>query len=332
MRPTTTILATLVATAALTTNAFIIRAPSASTRSLTLPTTTTSPAAFSSSPLSRLHAQKDPSSFHNTESFAPLDFDALTANIDMKSMTQALAVLAPLLLLPSDAMAKGGEWGILEGRTFAFVHPLIMGVLFLTTAYTGYLGWQFRSTRTIASEITALKDTLPKLSDGSKISTPVSKQVAAVEAAIKGLGEGGDASKLQADLATLRSAAVMSIDGQVSELSEKRKQLLAGDFRDKHYNTASTLLGLGVFTSILGGFNTFFRAGKLFPGPHLYAGAGITVLWAVAASLVPSMQKGNEAARTLHIGLNALNLALFAWQVGTGLEIAIKVWGFTKWP
>ena len=87
-----------------------------------------------------------------------------------------------------------------------------------------------------------------------------------------------------------------------------------------------------MFTSILGGFNTYFRAGKLFPGPHLFAGAGITVLWAVAAALVPAMQKGNEAARSLHIGLNALNLALFAWQVGTGIEIAIKVWGFTKWP
>jgi len=31
-------------------------------------------------------------------------------------------------------------------------------------------------------------------------------------------------------------------------------------------------------------------AGKLFPGPHLYAGAAITVLWAVAAALVPQMQ------------------------------------------
>lgn len=33
-------------------------------------------------------------------------------------------------------------------------------------------------------------------------------------------------------------------------------------------------------------------AGKLFPGPHLYAGAAITVLWALAAALVPYMQVG----------------------------------------
>ena len=64
-----------------------------------------------------------------------------------------------------------------------------------------------------------------------------------------------------------------------------RQALLSGDFRDRHYNSASLLLGLGVFTSILGGFNTYFRAGKLFPGPHLFAGAGITVLWAVAAAI-----------------------------------------------
>lgn len=56
-------------------------------------------------------------------------------------------------------------------------------------------------------------------------------------------------------------------------------------------------------------------AGKLFPGPHLYAGAAIVVLWATAASLVPSMQKGNDTARNAHIALNTLNLALFAWQV-----------------
>lgn len=39
------------------------------------------------------------------------------------------------------------------------------------------------------------------------------------------------------------------------------------------------------------------------------------MLWATAASLVPAMSKGNEAARTAHITLNSLNLLLFAWQV-----------------
>ena len=74
------------------------------------------------------------------------------------------------------------------------------------------------------------------------------------------------------------------------------------------------------------------RTGKLFPGPHLFAGAGIVVLWALAGALVPAMQKGDNNARSAHIALNALNLALFAWQVPTGLEIVGKVFQFTSWP
>ena len=72
--------------------------------------------------------------------------------------------------------------------------------------------------------------------------------------------------------------------------------------------------------------------GKLFPGPHLYAGAGIAILWAAAAALVPAMQKGDDNARTLHITLNCVNLALFAWQVPTGLDIVAKVFQFTTLP
>ena len=74
------------------------------------------------------------------------------------------------------------------------------------------------------------------------------------------------------------------------------------------------------------------RAGKLFPGPHLYAGMGVTILWAVAASLVPAMQKGNDTARSLHIALNSINVALFAWQVVTGFDIMVKVFEKTSWP
>ena len=60
--------------------------------------------------------------------------------------------------------------------------------------------------------------------------------------------------------------------------------------------------------------------------------AGITVLWALAASLVPQMQKGNDTARSLHIALNTVNLLLFVWQIPTGWEIVVKVLEFTKFP
>ncbi len=60
--------------------------------------------------------------------------------------------------------------------------------------------------------------------------------------------------------------------------------------------------------------------------------AGITVLWALAAALVPAMQKGDDTARSIHIALNTVNLLLFIWQVPTGLEIVLKVFEFTKFP
>ena len=46
-------------------------------------------------------------------------------------------------------------------------------------------------------------------------------------------------------------------------------------------------------------------------------GAGITILWAMAASLVPQMQKGNANARSAHIAINTVIVGLFTWQVKT---------------
>jgi hypothetical protein len=58
-------------------------------------------------------------------------------------------------------------------------------------------------------------------------------------------------------------------------LIQERKELIKGSYRDRHFNAGSILLGFGVFEAIGGGVNTWFRTGKLFPGPHLFAGAGI---------------------------------------------------------
>ena len=55
---------------------------------------------------------------------------------------------------------------------------------------------------------------------------------------------------------------------------QERKNLLKGSYKDRHFNSGSILLGFGVFESIFGGVNTWLRTGKLFPGPHLFAGAG----------------------------------------------------------
>jgi hypothetical protein len=146
-------------------------------------------------------------------------------------------------------------------------------------------------------------------------------------------------------------------------LRQTRKELVAGGFRDRHWNVGNVLLSLGVFMGVAGPLNTFARTGKLFPGPHLYAGtllllllplpppppppppaatnlhcglvatgAAIVVLWAFAAALVPYMQKGDNNARNAHIALNSINLGLFAWQLPTGWAIVEKVFQFTSWP
>ncbi|OIW21142.1 hypothetical protein TanjilG_29798 [Lupinus angustifolius] len=199
-----------------------------------------------------------------------------------------------------DALAVGGEFGILEGRTFALIHPIVLGGLFFYTLWTGYLGWQWRRVRTTQNEINELKKQVKPTAvtpDGTPVEAPPSP-----------------------------------VQLKIKQLSEERKELVKGSYRDRHFNAGSILLGFGVLEAIGGGLNTWLRTGKLFPGPHLFAGSAITVLWALAAALVPPMQRGNETARNLHIALNALNVALFVWQIPTGIEIVLKVFEFTKWP
>jgi hypothetical protein len=227
------------------------------------------------------------------------------------------AAVAALLLLPADAaLAVGGELGILEGRSFALLHPLIMGGLFAYTLWAGYLGWQWRRVRTVQDEINALKKQLKPAA-------------AATPAAV---GAGADSSSTTTPPPAAASKSPSPAEARIEELTDERKALLKGSFRDRHFNAGSLLLGLGVLESVGGALNTWFRTGKLFPGPHLFAGAAITVLWAAAAALVPAMQKGDETARSLHIALNAVNVLLFVWQIPTGLEIVGKVFEFTTWP
>jgi hypothetical protein len=48
--------------------------------------------------------------------------------------------------------------------------------------------------------------------------------------------------------------------------------LLAGKFKDKHEWMGALILASGTGIAIEGAVNTFMRTGKLFPGPHLFAG------------------------------------------------------------
>jgi hypothetical protein len=106
---------------------------------------------------------------------------------------------------------------------------------------------------------------------------------------------------------------------------EVRKELIQKDFRTKHYQVGSILLALMVLGTIGALGVTYINNGKLFLGPHLLVGLGMTGLIATSTALVPSMQKGNELARITHITLNVILLGLFGWQAVTGMDIVQRI-------
>lgn len=242
---------------------------------------------------SRLNVSKDPP--------IPKKLLDQTSNVLKTTSLSLTTTTLPFLLQQKDvALAVDGEFGIFEGRTFALIHPIVMAALFLYTLWAGYLGWQWRRVRTIQNEINELKKQVkptPVTPEGKPLESPPSQ-----------------------------------VELKIQQLTEERKELLKGSYRDRHYNAGSILLGFGVLEAVGGGLNTWIRTGKLFPGPHLFGGAAITVLWALSASLVPSMQRGSETARSLHIALNTLNVLLFVSQIPTGFDILLKVFEFTNWP
>jgi len=106
---------------------------------------------------------------------------------------------------------------------------------------------------------------------------------------------------------------------------EQKKELLKGRYNLKHYQVGSLILALMVLGALGAMAVTYINNGKLFVGPHLLAGLGMTGMIAVSASLAPFMQKGQDWARYTHIVLNATILALFSWQAVSGVQIVQRI-------
>ncbi|OCR01416.1 hypothetical protein BCD67_23470 [Oscillatoriales cyanobacterium USR001] len=106
---------------------------------------------------------------------------------------------------------------------------------------------------------------------------------------------------------------------------EAKKELIQGKFNIKHYQVGSILLAAMVLTTLMGMGFTYINNGKLFIGPHLLLGLGMTGIIATSAALSPYMQKGNDWARYTHIALNVTLLGLFGWQAVTGMQILVKI-------
>ncbi len=106
---------------------------------------------------------------------------------------------------------------------------------------------------------------------------------------------------------------------------ELKKELIRGKFNVRHYQVGSWLLALMVVGTLIGMGVTYINNGKLFVGPHLLAGLGMTGLIAISAALSPLMQKGKNWARITHIALNVVLLGLFGWQAVSGVQIVQRI-------
>ena len=184
----------------------------------------------------------------------------------------ALTAASLILILPDVAGAAEPDWGLFEGRTGSLIHPIAMGGLFLMSLSTGIKGWQYRTQRTIPDEIAELKKTLPNLRGAASVRDAL--LVAEKE------------EQVNAQLVQSLKAA-MPIQEQIDSLSLQRKDLISQNVRDNHFSSGALLAFLGTALAIEGPLNTYARAGKLFPGPHLYAGAALVVLWAAAVACIP---------------------------------------------
>jgi hypothetical protein len=110
-----------------------------------------------------------------------------------------------------------------------------------------------------------------------------------------------------------------------SATGDEKKELIKGKFAIRHHQIGSIVLAVMVLGSIGGMAATYINNGKLFFGPHLLAGLGMTGLIAVSASLSPYMQKGADWARYSHITINLVLVGLFGWQALSGVEILQRI-------
>ncbi len=110
-----------------------------------------------------------------------------------------------------------------------------------------------------------------------------------------------------------------------SATGDDKKKLIQGKYNERHYRLGSIVLAVMVLGSIGGMTVTYINNGKLFVGPHLIAGLGMTGLIAVSAALSPYMQKGHDWARNSHIGINLVIVGLFGWQAVSGVEILLRI-------
>jgi hypothetical protein len=78
-------------------------------------------------------------------------------------------MLAGPLIAAEPALAKEGAFGILEGRSFALIHPIGMGSLLALTMYAGWLGLQVWSPPRIPTQTIFFSQMFAKVMDANSL-------------------------------------------------------------------------------------------------------------------------------------------------------------------
>lgn len=184
--------------------------------------------------VSQLQAQKP--EFESFESFDPLNFSSDDSNNDSFVRPEIIGAVTLLALSsPEVANAAGPDWGIFEGRTGSLLHPIIMGGTFALSVSAALKGFQYRRQRTMGSEITALKKTLPDLGGASSLSEAIANAQAAetVDMALVG-----------------RLQSAQPTQQEIDRLTQERKNLAGMNLRDSHFAQGSLLAFLGTAFAI----------------------------------------------------------------------------------
>jgi hypothetical protein len=210
------------------------------------------------------------------------NFESVKSDVDEVVLEEKLEQSLELEIAPV-LVAEANEYGILAGRSASLIHPITNLLLFGTSVYSAYLGLQWRRLRDLGEELKELNKELPIVSTGPA-KFPITDSIAALTAELNQLNKNVETDNilkiktLTSDLQLLNNA--LELNSKISEVSATRTELLSMNLKDKHYTTGSILLGAGVSVSLYGALNTYLSAGELFPGPHLFAGMAITILWA----------------------------------------------------
>ena len=117
----------------------------------------------------------------------------------------------------------------------------------------------------------------------------------------------------------LKASQIRKVD------ADQRKAMIPQRFGQRHARLGVWIVALTLLGAAGGMVVTYLNNGKLIVGPHLIVGGSVAAMVMATASLGPALQKGQDWARGLHVGLNGLILFLFGWQAITGIAIVTKL-------